>query len=321
MTQTTAPGDRVEIVLLGAQRPEAMAELERRLHRPPRLRSARPAGGVARARAPHPRRRLARNGRPLARPDRGDAEARDLRHQRRRPRDHRPRRRPRARHHGHDRARALRRRGRSRAGAGARRLPPDRRGRPVRALRPLAAGHGWRSAASSPACAPASWASAGSAARSPRGWRASRCPIGYFDPARATRPPPTGAIRTPSRSRAKSDILFLCAAGGPKGANPPIVDRGIIEALGPRGVFVNISRGWLVDEPALVEALSTGRLGAAGLDVFFDEPKVPEALLGSTTSSSPRTSPAAPRRRCGPWASASPAISSRGSRARAPSRP
>jgi lactate dehydrogenase-like 2-hydroxyacid dehydrogenase len=75
-----------------------------------------------------------------------------------------------------------------------------------------------------------------------------------------------------------SDILFLCAAGGPKGS-PPIITRDVIEALGPRGIFVNIARGWLVDEPALVEALGAGRLGAAGLDVFDDEPNVPEGLL------------------------------------------
>ena len=76
-----------------------------------------------------------------------------------------------------------------------------------------------------------------------------------------------------------ADLLFLSAAGGPKGANPPIVTAAVLDALGPRGVFVNIARGWLVDEPALVEALRGGRLGAAGLDVFYDEPEVPEGLL------------------------------------------
>ena len=76
-----------------------------------------------------------------------------------------------------------------------------------------------------------------------------------------------------------SDILFLCAAGARKGAAPPIVNARIIDALGPRGIFINVARGWLVDEAALVRALAEGRLGAAGLDVFDDEPNVPEALL------------------------------------------
>jgi hydroxypyruvate reductase len=76
-----------------------------------------------------------------------------------------------------------------------------------------------------------------------------------------------------------SDILFLCAAGAPKGAAAPIIGREVIDALGPSGIFVNISRGWLVDEAALVAALAEGRLGAAGLDVFDDEPNVPAALL------------------------------------------
>ena len=74
-----------------------------------------------------------------------------------------------------------------------------------------------------------------------------------------------------------SDILFLTAAGG-HGAGP-IVTADAINALGANGVFVNVSRGWLVDEPALVDALKAGRLGAAGLDVFADEPNVPPELL------------------------------------------
>jgi hydroxypyruvate reductase len=75
----------------------------------------------------------------------------------------------------------------------------------------------------------------------------------------------------------QSDILFLCAAGGPKGS-PPIVGREVLEALGPRGIFINVARGWLVDETALVESLAAKRLGAAGLDVLFNEPAVPQAL-------------------------------------------
>jgi hydroxypyruvate reductase len=99
--------------------------------------------------------------------------------------------------------------------------------------------------------------------------------IGYVDPVR--RDVPYQHFADARTLAENSDILFLCAAGGPKGS-PPMAGREIFEALGPRGIFINVARGWLVDEVELVAALREGRLGAAGLDVFFDEPKVPEGL-------------------------------------------
>ncbi len=76
---------------------------------------------------------------------------------------------------------------------------------------------------------------------------------------------------------AACDFVVVACPGGPTTAG--IVNRAVLEALGPEGGLVNISRGSVVDEPALVSALQDGRLGSAALDVFAAEPKVPEALL------------------------------------------
>ena len=73
------------------------------------------------------------------------------------------------------------------------------------------------------------------------------------------------------------EILIVAAAGG--GGTQKLVDGAVIDALGPTGFLVNIARGSVVDEVALVEALTAGRLAGAGLDVFADEPSVPDALL------------------------------------------
>ena len=101
--------------------------------------------------------------------------------------------------------------------------------------------------------------------------------IGYYDP--LPKPGvPYQAYDSPLALAQDSDILFLCAAGGPGRGH--IVTAEVLDALGPEGIFVNVARGWLVDEAALVRALSEGRLGAAGLDVFEHEPQVPQALLG-----------------------------------------
>jgi lactate dehydrogenase-like 2-hydroxyacid dehydrogenase len=75
-----------------------------------------------------------------------------------------------------------------------------------------------------------------------------------------------------------SDWLVVIAPGG-KGTEG-IVSRKVLEALGPSGCIVNVARGTLVDEPAMVELLQNGGLGGAALDVFVDEPDVPQALLG-----------------------------------------
>ena len=73
------------------------------------------------------------------------------------------------------------------------------------------------------------------------------------------------------------DFLITACPGGE--ATRGLVSRAVIDALGPKGVFVNISRGTVADEVALLEALQQGRLGGAGLDVFVDEPNVPEGFL------------------------------------------
>ena len=75
----------------------------------------------------------------------------------------------------------------------------------------------------------------------------------------------------------ESDFLVAACPGGE--ATRGLVSRAVIDALGPKGVFVNISRGTVADEPALIDALQQGRLGGAGLDVFADEPRVPEAFF------------------------------------------
>jgi lactate dehydrogenase-like 2-hydroxyacid dehydrogenase len=74
------------------------------------------------------------------------------------------------------------------------------------------------------------------------------------------------------------DWLVVIAPGGK--ATEKIVSRQVLAALGPEGFLVNLGRGTLIDEPAMVEMLAAGQLGGAGLDVFADEPKVPEALFG-----------------------------------------
>jgi lactate dehydrogenase-like 2-hydroxyacid dehydrogenase len=73
------------------------------------------------------------------------------------------------------------------------------------------------------------------------------------------------------------DILLAIVPGGAATRN--MIDAEVLDALGPDGIFINMARGSVVDEPALIEALKNKRIMAAGLDVYLKEPEVPQELL------------------------------------------
>jgi lactate dehydrogenase-like 2-hydroxyacid dehydrogenase len=73
------------------------------------------------------------------------------------------------------------------------------------------------------------------------------------------------------------DTLIVIVPGGPATRN--MIDATVLEALGPDGILINVARGSVVDEDALIAALRARKIMAAGLDVFVEEPEVPEALL------------------------------------------
>ena len=73
------------------------------------------------------------------------------------------------------------------------------------------------------------------------------------------------------------DHLVIITAGGP--STHHLIDDQVLNALGPEAFLINVARGSVVDEAALIEALQSGALGGAALDVFENEPVVPQALL------------------------------------------
>ncbi|QWA13473.1 2-hydroxyacid dehydrogenase [Sodalis ligni] len=75
---------------------------------------------------------------------------------------------------------------------------------------------------------------------------------------------------------AASDYLMVCVNGGEKTRS--LINAPIMAALGREGILINIARGTVVDEADLIQALDSGAIGGAGLDVFSDEPHVPAAL-------------------------------------------
>jgi lactate dehydrogenase-like 2-hydroxyacid dehydrogenase len=81
---------------------------------------------------------------------------------------------------------------------------------------------------------------------------------------------------TPVELAASVDVLVVATSAGNDAA--PLVSREVLEALGPDGYLINIARGSLVDQEALIELLTAGRLAGAGLDVVAGEPVVPRQL-------------------------------------------
>ncbi|RTZ47716.1 2-hydroxyacid dehydrogenase [Candidimonas sp. SYP-B2681] len=73
-----------------------------------------------------------------------------------------------------------------------------------------------------------------------------------------------------------ADFLIVATVGG--ASTRQLVNQEVLKALGPNGILINIARGSVVDENAMVNALVSGELGGAGLDVYESEPKVPDAL-------------------------------------------
>ena len=100
--------------------------------------------------------------------------------------------------------------------------------------------------------------------------------VGYFDV--AARPNlPHVFFNDLVALAAWSDVLIVTLSGGPSTWN--IVNARVFEALGPEGFFINVSRGLIVDEPALLDALENRRIAGAGLDVFWNEPNIDRRFL------------------------------------------
>ena len=99
--------------------------------------------------------------------------------------------------------------------------------------------------------------------------------IGYFGPNRK----PVDYAYYPDVDQLAdwADVLIAACPGGR--STQGLISASVLDKLGPRGFFINIARGSVVDEQALVERLLTGAIAGAGLDVFADEPNIPEQLL------------------------------------------
>lgn len=92
--------------------------------------------------------------------------------------------------------------------------------------------------------------------------RRDDCPFPYFPSALELAP--------------EVDFLMVVTPGG--AATRGLIDAPVLAALGPRGYLINVARGSVVDQDALIQAVTSGAIAGAALDVFADEPNVPESL-------------------------------------------
>ncbi|KAK3219827.1 hypothetical protein Dsin_013806 [Dipteronia sinensis] len=106
---------------------------------------------------------------------------------------------------------------------------------------------------------------------------AFRCPISYHS---RSQKPHTDCKYYSNIIDLATNCQILVVACALTEETRHIVNRKVIDALGPNGILINIGRGAHIDEPELVSALLEGRLAGAGLDVYENEPEVPEQLLG-----------------------------------------
>ncbi|KJZ19762.1 2-hydroxyacid dehydrogenase [Loktanella sp. S4079] len=101
-------------------------------------------------------------------------------------------------------------------------------------------------------------------------------PVLYFNRSRKDVDLPATQVDTLAELMAQSDIVVVTVPGG--GSNTHLIDAQALGAMKPRGIFVNIARGDVVDEDALIRSLQAGQIAGAGLDVFAKEPIVPDAF-------------------------------------------
>ena len=101
--------------------------------------------------------------------------------------------------------------------------------------------------------------------------------VGYFNRSEKTLEHPATRMDGLTELASWADILVVATPATPETHH--LVGAEVLGAMKPHGVLVNIARGDIVDETALIAALQSGRIGAAGLDVYEHEPEVPEALL------------------------------------------